>query len=203
MASLVKQIHWIVILYTLWVTYGMYEVHVEEIASLNSQITVQQNKIAKAKRDKRRLEEYYRNIEKAKDKINTIASKVEKLQAQLPNVVNIDDIKKSLELLTTKLNIKGISFEVRGEENKGFYFTRKIKVKIESTYLQFLIFLEKIEQYDRILNVTSVKINKKKEAQKGSFKLTDIEFIIETYRYNNAHKEKREIDLSTKEVVKK
>ena len=196
MKAIVKNLHWFIILYTLWFSYGLYEEHEVQIESLKSQSEVLDSKILKAKRDQKRLDEYYRDIEAAKDRIDTVARKVEKLQSQLPNSIDHNEIKKSLQLLSEKMNIKNLQYLPQQEENKGFYFSNKVKVNFEATYLQLLVLLEKIEQYDRILNVISIKIDKKEGEQKGSFKLTNVEMTIETYRYNQDHKEKREIDLS-------
>ena len=54
--------------------------------------------------------------------------------------------------------MKKVSIESGGEEDKGFYFIKNLTLTANATYLQFLILLEKIEGFEKLLNISSVTL---------------------------------------------
>ncbi len=161
---------------------------------MNDRIPSIQIQIKKKQKEKEDLKTYYADIQEAKGRIEKVAQEIEKLQKQLPSNISDTDNLDLISNVASNLNIK-IPFLTPGEEEeKGFYLTKKYTFKGRGTFLQFLIFLEKLGASERILNVSSLKLSKVLEKQKGRFQLIDGEVVIEAYRYNNAYKEDRGID---------
>ena len=194
LSGIVSRIHWIIILYTLYNVYISYEEHITKVELSKSQIPVIQSKIKKAEEQKGQLKDYFNDIEKAKKRIESVAIEVEKLQKKLPTEI-LDA--ENLELLSREgkeLNIKNVSLSPQDEQDQGFYFSKNYNFKGTGTYLQFLIFLERISQVERLLNISKMTIVKSKNKQKGRFQLIDADITVESYRYNPNFKESRGID---------
>lgn len=161
-----------------------------------------ENKIRKSKKQKKQLAQYFKDIEKAKERIEKVAEEVEALQKKLPN--NISDT-QNLELIkgvAEGLNIKNVFLTPGNEENKGFYLTKRYEFNGTGTYLQFLVFFEKIAENDRLLNITSLTMSKTKKKQRGRFQLINCAANIIAYRYNPDHKEDRGIEAIEQEYNK-
>lgn len=191
--SIVSKLHWIIILYTLYTVYGMYEEHQERLEMAKSRIPVVKGQIIKANKEKLQLKDYFRDIEKAKKRIEAVAAEVEKLQRKLP--ADILDA-ENLDLLSNEakdLNIKNVSLSPQEEVDEGFYYSKKYNLKGTGTYLQFLILLERISMVERLLNISKISLKKSKDKQKGRFQLIDVDMIVESYRYNANFKEDRGI----------
>ena len=179
-----------------------WESHAEQTKLLEDQIPVLETKKRRLIKKQREIKKYLKDVEEAKKKIDLVAEEVEKISRQLPD--NIDDTKNlaSLNKLAQGLNIKNIFLEPMTEENKEFFVSKKYKVSGEGTYLQFLIFMEKISSNDSLLNVRNFKFVRSKKNQRGRFQSITAEVFVEAYRYNGEYKEDRGIDKIKKEFEK-
>jgi Tfp pilus assembly protein PilO len=203
MNKIISNIHWIIILYVSFNLYMKYEENMEAIETKRSSIPNIKRQIKKKRKDKKQLKQYFKDIENAKQKIERVAEQVEALQKQLPN--NISDT-ENLELikgLAEGLNIKNIFLTPGIEENKGFYMVKRYDFNGTGTFLQFLVFFEKVAENDRLLNVTSLKMANTGKKQRGRFQLVNCNASIIAYRYNPNHKEDRGIESIESKFVKK
>ncbi len=194
MSAIVSKIHWIIIL---WVSFNLYLLFMEkqeELVAKQDRIPVLESNINRSKRKKKQLQQYFKDIEKAKGRIEMVAAEVEALQKKLPS--NISDT-ENLELIkgvAEGLNIKNVFLTPGNEENKGFYMVKRYDFNGTGTFLQFLVFFEKIAENDRLLNITSLSMTKTEKKQRGRFQLINCSASIIAYRYNPSHKEDRGID---------
>ncbi len=181
-----------------------YQEHTEKIERMKAQVPALTAKINRNKKEKKQLSAYLVDVEAAKERIELVASEVEKIQKKLPDV--IDDT-KNLSLLKTlaeKLNIKSIYLTPLEEITKGFYVVKRYSMKASGTYLQFLMLMEQIGNTQTILNVKRISLENQQEKQRGRFQIINADIIIETYRYNTGYKEDRGIDEIEKQLsVKK
>lgn len=203
MGKIVSNIHWIIIFYVSFNLYMAHEENMTGIENKKTSIPNIKNQIKKKKRDKKQLKQYFKDIENAKQRIERVAEQVEALQKQLPN--NISDT-ENLELikgLAEGLNIKNVFLTPGNEENKGFYLIKRYEFNGTGTFLQFLVFFEKVAENDRLLNVTSLKMNKTEKKQRGRFQLVNCKANIIAYKYNPNHKEDRGIKMIEDEFDKK
>jgi Tfp pilus assembly protein PilO len=168
-----------------------YEVKVEEINQLTQQIEVAERNIRTANREKRQLEDFQKDIEEARNRVELVAQEVENIQRQLPTNIadteNLGIIRKAAE----DINIRNISLSPGREIAQGFYFTKEYEFSAQGTFLQFLIFFERVGESQRILNINNVQISRSQIEQRGRFQLVDVKATIEAYRYNQDHREDR------------
>ncbi len=199
MSKIAANLHWFIILYISFNLYLNYEEKMEAIEIKKSSIPAIRMQIAKKRKEKKQLKQYFKDIENAKQKIERVAAEVESLQKQLPNRISDTENLTLIKGLAEGLNIKNVFLTPGTEENKGFYMVKRYEFAGTGTFLQFLIFFEKVAESDRLLNVTSLEMSKTDKKQRGRFQLVNCKASIIAYRYNPNHKEDRGIDLIEKE----
>lgn len=194
MDKLLKNLHWLIIAYAAFEFYRLYEESSEKFTNLESQIEIQRATLAKNKKTKREIANYYTNIKNEKEKIESVAREIEKMQQLLPSEISDTENINLLRGMAEDVNIKEVSIAPEQEADRGFYIARRYKLKSKATFLQFLIMLEKIGENKRILNVGEASFKRLDEPQRGKFQVIAGEFILEAYKYNPKFKEERGID---------
>jgi Tfp pilus assembly protein PilO len=197
--AIVSKLYLLIILWTGYQVYAKFEEHQTNLESLNTQIPTIEGTIARAKKEKKQLENYFSDIEEAKQRIQKVRDDVEKVQRQFPSEISDTENISLLSSIAESLNIKNISLSPSNEESKGFYFTKAYTIKADGTFLQFLIFLERISEAPRLMNVRDIKLVQKNNKQKGRFQVISSELVVEVYRYNQSHKE----DTGIEEIEQK
>lgn len=188
---LVTKIHYFVVFYAVYTAFLMYEEHQEELERLENQIPAIERNIERRKGDLRNLERYFQDIEESRQNLERVAQEVERVQRQLPSEVSTTENMTLIRTIAESLNIQNVSLQPQAEENMGFYITHRYRLRAKGTYLQFLIFFEKLEESPRLLNVGAVSFEKSSKEQRGRYSLINGEIIIEVYRYNERHREER------------
>lgn len=194
MDKLLKNLHWFIIAYAAFEFYRLYDESNEKFINLESQVEVQRNALVKNKRTKKEIANYYTNIKNEKEKIESVAREIEKMQQLLPSEISDTENINLLRNMAEDVNIKEISIAPDQEADRGFYIARRYRLKSKATFLQFLIMLEKIGENKRILNVGEATFKRLDEPQRGKFQVISGEFVLEAYRYNPKFKEDRGID---------
>ena len=194
MNGLIKKLPLLIILYTAYTAYDMYESNQVKLKESQDRIPVLKSQIKKAKKKKKDLERYFKDIEEAKKNIELVAQEVEKVQRQLPSEISDTENLQTIKGIAEKLNIKNVFLQPKNETNKGFYFIKNYEMKATGTYLQFLIFFEKLGENKRLFNIRDVELKQINTSQRGRFNLINSKIIIRAYRFNPNHKEDRGID---------
>ena len=195
MGKLIQNIHWIIIAYALY-GMGMYAYDQETVISeIHTKQEAQKQDLEKAKKSKKEIDTFKRNIDDAKSRIERVAKEIEKTQQLLPSEVSDTENISLLRKMAEDINIKEVSILPDKDDNRGFYIARRYKFKAKATYLQFLIMFEKISENKRILNVSELEYKKQDQTQRSKFQLINGEFVLEAYRYNAEYKEDRSVDL--------
>ena len=135
-----------------------------------------------AKKTKKEIATFFRDIDEAKGKIEKVAAEIEKTYQLLPSEISDTEYIGILKKMSDELHIKEMSITPEKDDDHGFYITRKYRFAAKATYLQFLIMFEKIGENKRILNG---------------------EFTLEAYKFNNSFKEDRGIDKIEKDFKDK
>ena len=182
-----------ILLYGGWEAYQVYVFHEEKLETIEGAKPRIQTQIRKANKERKQIRTYLRDIEEAKKNIELVAQEVERLQKKLPETIQDAENLSIIKKIATDLNIKKIFLSPETEENKGFYFIKRYAFSGEGTYLQFLVFFEKIAQSERLLNISEVELVRSDEPRRGRFQLINAKVIVESYRYNPDHKEDRGI----------
>ncbi len=194
MGNVLKHIHWILILFTVYEFYNLYTETDEKYVGLESTLSSLQNTLTKNKKTEREIKQYYNNIEEEKSKIERVASEIEKMQQLLPSDISDTENITLLRSMADEINIKDISIAPEKDEERGFYIARKYRLKVKATFLQMLILFEKIGENKRILNVGEAGFKKIAQPQRGKFQVIAGEFVLESYRFNPSFKESRGIE---------
>lgn len=194
MGMLVSKIHWIIIF---WVSFSLYTLYIEQDESLTAKmekLPALKSQIIRSRKKKKQMEKYYKDIGKAKERIERVAEEVEALQKKLPSNISDTENLELIKKVAEGLNIKNVFLTPGNEENKGFYMVKRYDFNGTGTFLQFLVFFEKIAENDRLLNITSLEMKKTQKKQRGRFQLINCNATIIAYKYNPNHKEDRGIN---------
>lgn len=194
MDKLLSKLHIFFFLYVLWQGYGIYLEQSNELNLLKERLPGIQNNISREQTKKSRTKEFLKDVDEAKSRIETVAAEVEKLQRQLPADVSDTENLGLIKGIAEQMNVKNVILAPGEEEDKGFYLIKHYNFKGTGTFLQFLIFFEKIAENERLLNITEFELLKVKEERRGRFQLLDTTVRIGAYKYNPRHKEERGIE---------
>jgi Tfp pilus assembly protein PilO len=194
MDKILRNIHWLIILGALFNNGVIVKDSEERLSEFSQQEEVQKTSLQKARKTKKEISNFYKDIDEAKNRIERVAREIEKTQQLLPSEVSDTENISLLRKMAEDVNIKEVAIMPEKDDDRGFYIARKYKFKAKATYLQFLIMFEKISENKRILNVSDLAFKKLDQPQRSKFQLIDGEFTLEAYRFNPNYKEDRGID---------
>jgi Tfp pilus assembly protein PilO len=203
MSKIIENIH---ILLILWIAYSVFlknEVIDTNLIKQKSKQASLQSKIKKKEKQVKQVKNYYADIERAKENIQSVTKDVEKLQRKLPLKVSDAENMDILIKVAKNLNIKNIYVTPKNEKQSEFYFVKDYELKATGTYLQFVIFLEKIAKNERLFNIQVIALESENEAIRGQFKVINAKIIVQSFRYNPDFKVKSNIDKIDKINKKK
>lgn len=166
-----------------------YQEHTVKKVEIKQNIVNIEKKIVKAKEKSKELQSYFTDIENAKKRIELVAAKVEEIQKRLPNEISDTENLGLLKDIGAGVKLKDLYLTPQEEINNGFYIAKTYEVRGEGTYLQFLLFLEKIAENKMILNIREVSLERGKKNQRGRFLVIQFKTVVEAYRYNPDYKE--------------
>ena len=139
MSKLFKNIHWIIIAVALFNIGSLVKDKEEEITNTQSKQEIQRASLAKAKKTKKAINNFYKDIDEAKGRIERVAKEIEKTQQLLPGEIIDTENVGLLRKMAEDVNIKEVSVAPEKDDDRGFYIARRYKFKEKATYLQFLI----------------------------------------------------------------
>ncbi|MBF0300734.1 MAG: type 4a pilus biogenesis protein PilO [Oligoflexia bacterium] len=200
----VKNIQLIILAQVLYNSFEIFTSTQEEYSKINQELADVNAKIDDNKRRNKKALEFEKNLEASKARIKEVSSQIENVQQQLPNTISDSEILDLFSKEANFMNIKNINLTPLKEEEKDFYFAKQYEVKGEGTYLQFLVFFERLSSSDRLLNVNSLALSPVSGKNKGRFQRLKLSSVMEAFRYNPAYgKEKfAEVETGKKELEK-
>jgi Tfp pilus assembly protein PilO len=193
-----KNIHMIIIAYTALGLYDIYEQKMQQLEQEKQETPTLENKIRKAKRKLREINKFKQNLNVSKQRVREVVKQIEKVQKQLPTDVNDAEVQQLVGNIAKDLKIKNPSPSPGKEVLNGFYFAKDYKFSAEGTFLQFLIFFEKLAKAERILNVKKVRMAHIKQEIRSRFQVLNITAIVESFRYNKNYEEKVDVEAPAK-----
>lgn len=199
--KILGNVHWLILLYAIYGAYLKYEEHTEAMNGVNNQFTgIEQESMATEKKLKE-IQENMGKIAEFKTRVESVAKNIESVQRQLPSDINDTQILTFLNQEMSSLNIKDTSI-VPAPEQAGTYFVSKnYQFKGKGTFLQFLIFFERLGNADRIYNIKNLKLSNSNDTQKGRFQLVNGESVIQAFRFNPDFKVDLGFDKESQPVV--
>jgi Tfp pilus assembly protein PilO len=190
----ISKMHFVIMLYAAWSLYGSYEEHAGLLVQITDQKPGLEQEIQAAQKKLEKIKEFRENIDQTKAKVNEVFSKIEKVQRQLPSDISDIEILDYIIREGRGLNIPEIEPNPLPEQPLGFYISKPFKIRGRGTFLQFVIFLERLNSADRIFNVKSLNFKADDQPQKGRFQVINMDLMIDTFKYNMAHSETSGVD---------
>ncbi len=189
MDIITKNIHLFIIIYALYGGYEYYEQQDGKLVGLKQTLEAGKAKVQRVKKELRQVEQYQKDLVASEQRVQEVVGKLEELTRQLPPTINDTEISTVLEKFSTKLKMFDLNFSPGKELEKGFYFAKDYNFDVKGTYLQFLIFYEKLEKLSengRILNVKYLRMKKSDKGDKRSrFQILDLSTTLEAFRSNS------------------
>ena len=185
LAKIISKTHLIIITYSLWSAWILWEEHALEVSQVRNEKPVIALKIKKLKTDRKRVRGYLKDIEKAKEKIKLVEEEVRILQRKLPEKIQDAANLETIKTIGKSVNIKNVFLAPSLEDNRGFYFAKKYDLTATGTYLQFLLLFEKIATAEQLFNVSDIELKRSNVKRRGRYQLVNAKISIEAYRYNS------------------
>lgn len=202
MDKIFPYLHWLLFLYAGWSLFEAYEEHgtnlemkINELSSVETTFKSRNRKVMETQDFKKRKEESQQDLEKVEAELKKIKSKL----------ISDGEQTQVLQDLSTDgetLNMQNLNFSPRQQITKGLYFVNGFDIKGSGTYLQLLIFLERLSFANRIYNIDQLSIKGKEQAKSGRLNFVDFNMTIEAYQYNENFVPPKTADEKPKQVPK-
>jgi Tfp pilus assembly protein PilO len=182
--KIIGSVHWIVValgLMNIWFLYEDHSLQIEEVFSRETQI---ESEIGEKKRNLEEIKDFIKRADEFKARIEQVAKNIETTQRQLPQETNDDKIMTFFKSEMGLLNIKESSVTSNEEQKTTYFISKDFNLKAEGTFLQFLVFFERLKEQDRIYSIKELKIINSNDNQKGRFKMLSFQSVIQAFRYD-------------------
>jgi Tfp pilus assembly protein PilO len=182
--KLITKAHILLFVYGLYGAYVMYDEHSIQLAEIENTSTTVDAEIIETKKKVKEIQEFIKKADEYKVRVEEVAKNIESVQKQLPSETNDTQILTYLQSEINALNIKDAKFTPGKEFPSTYFISKDYTLKGRGTFLQFLIFFERIGNADRIYNIKNLTLTLGNESQKGRFQIIDGEGTIQAYRFN-------------------
>ena len=139
----------------------------EQVESINQSKGVTNKQIERHKKEQEDSKVFLEEIEQAKETISRITNEIDALKERLPANISDDEDIQSFQSIGENLNMRDISVNTQDEVDEGFYIIKRYEFKARATYLQFLLFFEKIANLQRIFNTQYLRLELPDEESRG------------------------------------
>lgn len=172
-----------IIIFLLWAVgkYLSYQEEMDRIAILKRSTKQNLNAKKRLKQKLQDLQSLQQNFSATQGRVSEITSQIEKVKNQLPASFNDRELMGYFGNLAKNLKIKQIRQSQGVEKKENFYGAKIYIIKMKSTYLQLLIFIENLAKSQRIFNIKRFKIHALESSAR--FQMLETKLEIETYRY--------------------
>lgn len=192
--KILAKLHVIIMVYAAFSFYEAYSTHDTLLSEITSQIPEVEEEIQKSEKKLSQIDEFRKNVDQTKLKVAEVFNSIEKVQRQLPSDINDIEVLDYLTKEGRGLNMPEIEPNPMNEEASGFYISKPYRIKAKGTFLQFVIFLERINAAERLFNVKNLTMRSDNTNQKGRFQVVSLDATIDTFKYNQSHKESSGIE---------
>lgn len=194
--KLISNLHYFILVWGLYSAWGIYDEHSIRMADLETQFPSVEAEITANQKKVKEIQEFVKKAEESKIRVEEVAKNIESAQKQLPAEINDNQILTFFNQEISALNIKDPNIVPGVEVPSTYFISKEYTVKANGTFLQFLVFLERIGNSTRIYNVKSLKLINNDSNQRGRFHLISGEGTIEAFRYNPDFKVDRGFDAT-------
>lgn len=181
---ILANLHILIFLYVGYDIYMRYEEHTVAAEAITSQFPAIDNERTDLNRRIQQIEEFRKKAEEYKARVEEVARNIEAVQRQLPADTNDNQIVSLFREEMSNLNIKSPTINPGTEEVSTYFISKDYSINAKGTFLQFLIFIERLGNADRIFNIRSMRLVNADPRQKSRFQVISGEFVIQAFRYN-------------------
>lgn len=192
--KIISNLHFFILLYGLYGAWLMFDEHTLKIEELDAQFPAVQQELEQNQKKVKEIQDFVKKTEESKVRVEEVARNIEAAQKQLPAEINDNQIITFFNQEITSLNIKDPNITPGSEAITTYFISKPYEVKAKGTFLQFLIFFERIGNATRIYNVKNLKLVNTDPSQRGRFQLVSGESTIEAFRFNPDFKVDRGFD---------
>ena len=192
--KIIGQAHILILIYGIYGVYVAYDEHSLKITEIESQFPSVNAEITANLEKVKEIQEFVKKTEESKIRVEEVAKNIEAAQKQLPADIDDNQILKFFNLEIGALNIKDPNITPGKEAASTYFISKEYQIKAKGTFLQFLIYFERVGSAARIYNVKSFKLLNDNPGQKGRFQLISAEGVIEAFRFNPDFKVDRGFD---------
>ena len=182
--KIISNLHFVILLYGLYGAWGLFDEHSLKMQELEGQFPSLQAEIDTNKKKVREIQDFVKKTEESKVRVEEVAKNIESAQKQLPAEINDNQILTFFNQEISSLNIKDPNITPGQESTSTYFISKPYGIKAKGTFLQFLVFFERIGNATRIYNVKSLRISNTETSQRGRFQLVSGEATIEAFRFN-------------------
>lgn len=184
MDKILPNLHWLIIAYGLYAAFDSYTILTEEIQNIENQLPSTQAEIKEMERKLTLIDEYKKNLAAYQARVNNVFASIDRAKRQLPADISDYEMTVFFNDEANYLNIKDLESKPASEETRGFYIAKGYDVSAEMTFLQGLVFLERLGSADKILNIKTFKMDIGDRVARKRFPLAKVEVGTELYKYN-------------------
>lgn len=192
--NIISKIHWVMFGYAVYSGFILWDDHKIKMKELVDQFPSVEAEIVTTEKKVKEIQEFVKKAEESKTRVEEAAKNIEDAQRKLPADINDNQILTFINAEISTLNIKDPNIVPGSEITNNYFISKPYTMKATATYLQLMIFFERIGNADRIYNVKSLKINTSPKDQRGRFQLITAEAVVEAFRFNPAFKVDRGFD---------
>ena len=200
MGKVLAQLHWIIIAYGAWGAYGIYDEHSVAMSQIEEQFPVAEEAIKVAEERLSKIDEFRKNLDQSRLRVTEVFNNIGQVQKQLPTEINDIEILDFLSKEAKSLNIPEIETSPMPELPMGFYISKPYSIKARGTFLQFVVFLERIDAAERLFNIKSITIRSEDDVQKTRFRVVTLELMLDTFKFNSRHTETSGVEEVSEQV---
>lgn len=189
--KLFSQLHIFIILYLIYGVWIKWDEHNSLKLGLEErQQTIEVNIVNSQKRLSE-IQEFIKKIDEYQLRVEEVAKNIETVQKQLPSTTADSEIISFFNQELNSLNIKEANMTPGEESQQAYYISKNYNMSAKGTYLQFLVFFERIGSASRIYNVPELSLRVISESKRGRFQMIEGSASIQAYRYNPGFKVER------------
>lgn len=182
--QLLANLHWFILIYGLYGGWTMYEEHDVQLEEITSRSIELDSEIIRNEKKIKEIQDFGKKTEEYKTRVEEVAKNIELAQKQLPSETNDSQIMTYLQQELSNLNIFDIQITPGSEEVATYFVSKEYSINSSGTFLQFLVFLEKLALADRIYNVKNLILLSEKGKNRGRYQILNASGIIKAYRFN-------------------
>jgi Tfp pilus assembly protein PilO len=183
-SKLIANLHFLFLLYAGWNMWSLYEDHLRQMEDLELQFPSLEAEIATNRKKVKEIQEFQKKTEESKIRVEEVAKNIEAAQRQLPADINDNQILTFFNAEIQNLNIKDPNITPGVEQPSTYFISKDYNLKSKGTFLQMLIFFERIGNATRIYNIKNLKLTNTDLTQRGRFQMINCESSVQAFRFN-------------------